>query len=285
MDKLKFGELTTDESSSNPAVLTTAMLGKSTYCIEKSIVLPRASSIYDSCMRMHVICTILKKKQKQYLKLNDTITFGIGNAVHYWCQNDSSLFGDERYGLWKCLACGTISSFGKKPTAKCSCGANPKVFEYYEFGDVIKEPYMFSFHVDMFKKCDDFYRIHEFKTISVDAFNKLAAPLIQHEYQVITYMLGCYHSKKLQVKIDPLVGYITYIAKGSIGNGLPIKMFVVKNNKNILKKIQDKLNQYKNGIIDYPKNIPPLSCDCAAKNFDCWKAKTCPVVGECKNLR
>lgn len=280
----KFGELSKIEEENEPTVLAAAHLSRLSSVTEKEVSIPRASSLYDACMRMHVLCTATKRKKKVYSSINDAMTFMIGNSVHYGCQNFPDLFGDDRYGFWKCLACEKISDFGPPPTTRCSCGAGLGSFIYHEFGDVITEPYKFSFHVDMFKKVGNIYRITEYKTIAKDAFIKLTSPLIQHEYQLVTYMLGCFYSKKLLVKVDPIVAYIYYFAKGHISKGLPVKVFVIKMTKASLDNVRNKLQQYKIGLIDYPKNIPLMSNDCQNKNFDCWRAKICPVREECMNL-
>lgn len=271
--------------STDPFILASSNIANVTKVEYREILQPRASSIYDSCMRMHVICTVLKKRQKVYYSIKDIVTFGIGNAVHYWAQNYPDLYGVERYGFWKCRACGYISEFGSPQKNKCQkCKANVESWAYHEFGDSIKVPLQFSFHVDMFKKFEDVYRIREIKTISRDAFNALKAPLIQHEYQMMTYVLGCYYSKKFPVKLDIHNSYIDYISKEHTSKTIPIKTFMVKTNKIVIQNIKHKLELYKIGIKDYPKSIPAKDDTCERKNYDCWKAKTCPVVVECKKL-
>lgn len=273
------------EERSDPFVLASSNIANVTKVEYKKISQPRASSIYDSCIRMHVLCTQLHRKQKVYYTIKDILTFGIGKAVHYWAQNFPDLYGEERYGLWKCLSCGFVQSFGPFPKIKCpKCAANSTAWVYHEFGGDIKVPLKFSFHIDMFKKCGDVYQVREIKTISRDAFNVLKAPLIQHEYQMHTYILGCYYSKNFPVKLDIHNSYIDYLSKEHTSKTIPIKTFLVKTNKALIQNIKHKLELYKNGIINYPKSMPEIDSVCAKKNYDCWKAKTCPVLAECKKL-
>jgi len=273
------------EDSSDPFVLASSSVANITKIEEREIKQPRASSIYDSCMRMHVLCTILKRKQKVYYSIKDIITFGIGNAVHYWAQNFPDLFGDERYGFWKCGSCEFIKDFGPLPKIKCpKCSANATAWVYHEYGGIVTNPYNFSFHIDMFKKVGDVYRIGEIKTISRDKFYTLAAPLIAHEYQVLTYIMGCFYLKTLPIKLDLWNSYVYYISKEHTQETIPIKAFLVKTNKEVVKNIKDKLRQYKAGITNYPSNIPPKSTDCESKGYKCWRAKKCPVMGECEKL-
>lgn len=246
---------------------------------------PRASAIYDDCMRMRVISHEFDLSRERWSSFRESLLFGIGNAVHDWAQNKPFLFGDRRFGWWKCLACGRVRYFGGVPKKSCEhCYAKVEATVYHEHRMMIRKPLIVSGHTDMFfrpmhvKKV----RVAEVKTMSGDEFDKLSAPLTNHEWQVQTYMWGCSIDETLPVPVDPNVGYIIYVTKRGREKEFPLKIFPILHNDNLLRRIKTKLKEYKDGITDYPKHIPILHHDCERHKFENWKAKSCPALKECK---
>jgi len=273
--------LTAAESKGDSAVIAFENLELFSKAEEKVIGAPRASSLYESCVRMLVIGTKNRVVRKSWDSLNDRMIFLIGHAVHYWAQNTPDLFGNRRRGWWRCSACGAIRQFGPPPTTKCEkCGARPEASIYAEHYFKLKDPFYVTGHSDMFiEKKKALFRVVELKTISGDAFSKLRAPLVQHEWQVLTYLLGVAHDKTLPVSIDSRAGYIVYISKKFTTKEAPVKMFLIKKNPLIQQKIKEKLMLYKNAIDGGP--LPPPKPSCLQSKFGNYEAKFCPVRKQC----
>ena len=253
---------------------------------DQFIGLPRASSLYKACMRMHVLGTKLKRVQREYLTLRERLVFGFGNAIHYWIQNSRDVFGDKRYGWWRCSACGERLYFGPPPAIKLKkhrcpkCKAAEEAIVYDEHALRIKDPYYVTGHPDMFLLFDTVLRVVELKTIRGDVFSGLIVPLIEHVWQVHAYMWGLEQKPIQKADFDLSKAYIVYISKIVRPGEFPIKSFTVERDERIMKRIFDKLDLYKNGMQDYPKNLPPKNKVCA-RNQGCYEARTCPVVIEC----
>lgn len=252
---------------------------------DQTIGPPRASSIYNACIRMHVIGSQNKLEYRSIVGFNRQLTFDIGHAMHSLIQNSSDrYFGKQRRGFWMCIACETITPFGKPPTEKCSnCGANIDALQYHEYELKLTEPYCISGHPDLFIEPLDApnkIRVVELKTIAGDAFQKLAAPLVEHVYQIHTYMWSCgLKPHELSVLFDDSVGYITYISKKEISGELPMKTFTVNSELRVLKQIFIKLKMYRNAM---RKNILPLPLDiCSSSGFEHWRAKNCAAKQLC----
>lgn len=250
------------------------------------IAKPRASALYGSCIRLHVLGTRLNKSQKRYTSFGMKLVFGFGNAIHYWAQNDPALLGDRRRGFWRCRACKAISRFGPPPRYKCgNCGARPEAFEYAEFSFNLKGDLSLTGHIDMFlEKGQGIFRVLELKTINGDDFDKLVAPLIEHSWQVHAYVLGCQESKSMPVKIDDEVGYILYVSKKNKRKVFPVKMFVVKIENPLMDRLKEKVAGYRIGLTDYPKNLPDPHDECVRANFENYRARTCPCLKECRDF-
>ena len=118
----------------------------------QEVSFPRASSLYNSCMRMHVIACNEKKKyyRTDSISPNMSMIFEMGNAVHYIIQNTPILFGSRRVGLWKCLACNKILYWGRPPTKPCQhCGASKEAVFYFEHMFKPEPPLYCGGHTDL----------------------------------------------------------------------------------------------------------------------------------------
>lgn len=249
------------------------------------ITMPRASKMFDGCMRMFVVGHKNNIQKKEWSNTKNRLLFGIGNALHYWIQNEPDLFGDKRVGWWLCRGCMKVRQFGKPPTTPCKfCGANAAAAVYMEHGFRLNGKYPVSGHPDMFLRKDKVLRITELKSISAKEYVKLVAPLAAHECQLLTYMWGIPQDKTFPVKIDRDLGYLAYISKGYHQKELPIKMFPVPYNVKVVSQIKKKLSAYKRGWDNYPNKLPEPLEACVKANFTSWKAKECPVKNHCMAL-
>lgn len=250
------------------------------------VLWPRASSLYDACLRMHVIAC---KSNQHYHSVEDTspntaITFGFGNAVHYMIQNTPNFFGDRRVGLWKCSACQNVLYFGRPPKNKCNkCGAHPNAIMYHEFGFQPRNPLYCTGHTDMFLHVDaPKARPLEIKTIKDEAFDDLVAPLASHEFQIQTYFVLGEKDPFLMNHVDNQKGYILYVGKKIRKDSMPYKMFHITRTKSSSKSVTDRLDIFKKGYDQFPNNLPEPVNACSNSGFTSWKAKRCPCLGECK---
>lgn len=246
---------------------------------------PRASSLYSACIRMHVLGSWYNMSKTQYGGFSQKLIYGIGNAVHWWIQNRPDMLGNRRVGWWRCLACGKIRYFGRPPKTNCEhCGARRGATEYFEHPLELKGSYPVTGHPDMFfEKFAKVFRVVEIKTMEGGAFDKLKAPLVEHEWQIQTYMWGCSKDPTIPVDIDPDVGYVMYFSKKDFQKQLPVKMFLVKRNEVVLEHIQGRLKAYKEGLENFPEKLPPPIESCVRMKFNSYRANTCPVKDLCMN--
>jgi hypothetical protein len=243
---------------------------------------PRASSILESCIRMHTIGTVKKVEKPEWSGPKSRVLFGYGNAYHYWVQNTPDVFQDKRVGWWQCRACGDVSYFGPPPTEKCiECNAYPTAFVYFEHALNLEGKEPVSGHPDLFLQTVRKLRITEIKSMNDDDYQKLKGPLAAHEAQTQTYMWGCSQDESLPMKIDSEMGYVLYINKKYKTSELPFKMYKVKKSPVLLQSIITRLRSYKNGIDNYPKGLAPPLGPCEASEFTNYKAKSCPCKQEC----
>lgn len=244
---------------------------------------PRASSLYASCMRMHCLAKVAGLVAREKLDIGTKITFGIGKAVHRWIQNSSEVFGDNKVGWWKCLACGETLSFSIRPSGECpKCNARNDAFEYEEHYVTTREPYMCGGHPDLFISCNNNpkIRVVEIKTKASDAFKKLVYPDIEHQWQLQYYMWACSSDGSIPMEVDPLVGYVLYVSKGALWNKLPLKMFPVKKDLNIIQHIKQKLRLY-HECVNGESGYPPVRAKCEMKLKNEQPIYSCPIHIHC----
>jgi hypothetical protein len=246
----------------------------------KTSFMPRASSIYTECMRRLALATLHRKSEKTSINLQQRLTFGIGDAVHSWLQNDPNVFGDRRRGWWKCLACGGIREFGPPPTKRCpDCNALPGAYQYHE--GLVKGPISITGHTDMFlQKKNGILRVAEFKTISGVQFSKLLVPSIDYVWQVMTYMYAYSQSDALPCKIDTKYAYLFYFSKQHQSKTMPVRCFPIRYDPKIVKQIKQKVRLYEISVESEGKKIPKRHDDCS-RNPGCYRASACIVRKEC----
>jgi len=271
------------ERSGNPNAIAANVVELQTEVEKMRIGGPRASSLYGACIRMHVLGTIYKREKKQWESFKDRVTFGIGNAIHFWMQNTPDVFGSRRRGWWKCSACGRVRYFGGPPRRPCEhCGAKKTATFYHEHYMKVREPLIVTGHPDMFwEKTNKVFRVCELKSISGEMFPSLAAPLIAHVWQVQTYMWGSEFDKSLPIDVDRNVGYILYVSKKEHTDQIPVKMFPVKRDEALVLRIRAKLGAYVRGMKEYPKWLPPMDSHCETSKLSSYRARFCPVREEC----
>lgn len=277
--------LTANELSGDPELITRDFTSiKSKVYVRRIPRYPRASSLYKECMRKLVILNMCNIEETEYVGFSNTIVFDIGKAVHYWAQNTPSFISNDlRSGFWLCRGCGYTTVFGKTVSTNCPvCGAKKKAFEYKEYSLRLEKPMFITGHPDMFvEKPDKNYRVVEFKTINEAGFDSLKAPLIEHQWQIQTYMWGLSKDKLAkEIAFDSKIGYIMYISKALKVKSSPVKTFLVKRDKIILNDIKSKLNEFKEGFLN--KKLPRIISLCEDSCYSSYISKKCPVIDICK---
>jgi len=261
---------------------TTNFLNTSTLQDSRDIFYPRASNLYKECMRMTVLGYMGKKRVTNYVSMKQRITYGKGNAYHWWAQNTPDLFGDNRIGYWKCYACGKLRYFGKPPKKPCHyCGASNEATFYHEHIMVSSGEYLLTGHPDLFLQQHGKIYVAELKSIQYADFEKLKDALIDHKWQVLSYMLGLSYDRNLPVKVNDKSGFVVYISKAEAKKAFPVKIFEVQPDAYIMDQIYARLTLFKEGILDYPNNIPVVNTKCPSSGWGSYQAKTCPVINEC----
>jgi len=255
--------------------------------VERHVVgWPRASSLYKACMRLHVLGTRSASEKKAYVDFKSKMIYGLGNAWHYWIQNSPEMFGDRRQGWWKCSACGRVLYFGGPPRKNCTnCGARKEAIVYREH-TLKSKKLMVTGHPDLFllRYPGTPLRVVELKSLSGDLYPKLIAPDIEHQWQIETYMMACSVDKNLPVETDREIGYIGYFSKKPIANDLGVKFFTHKTSRPLVNRIKAKLKTFRDGLKNYPEDLPQPVSACSNSNFTSYHAKMCPCKQECLTL-
>ena len=286
--------------SFDPKLTVTANIRMVPKLDRKVISNPRASSILKACVRQLVLGTLHRIQFDQPVPFRDQVTFGVGEALHYWVQNTEWLWPDSRrVGWWHCRGCNHTRLFGTRPTTKCEvCNALPEACVYSEhFMKITRKLKIYgnrervdvailSGHPDLFLAKDTYpaIRVNELKSISAQQFPGLKAPLADHEHQVITYMNYLNVDPLMPAPVDDQVGYVTYISKKHDFRDIPIKMFPVENKGPIAERIQARVDEYVRGLRHYPDHLPPPCDECESKAFGNYRAKNCPVRDKCIKL-
>lgn len=237
----------------------------------------RASSILSSCVRQAVLCKQHERLVRTRLTPQIFMTFGIGTALHDWAQNTPALFGSQRRGLWKCLACKRLV-FGPPPVRPCTCGASSEAFVYNEHAITEIDGHQIGGHPDiLIMDSEHKLRIVEIKTISSRAFLPLIAPLADHRAQIQVYLWAAKTDPQMLTwGVDFEAGYVVYIAKEYVHNDFPVKMFKTKWDNAVQAQVLNRLKQFETG---FTGKLPPKHKDC--KRITSYKARQCPVRKEC----
>lgn len=263
-------------------VNVTNFLNISTDRDSQEIFYPRASGLYKECIRMTTLGYMNQKRITRYVPMKQRITFGKGNAYHWWCQNTPDLFGGNRVGFWKCLACGTVRYFGHPPKTPCqNCGASVEATFYHEHLMVAEWDYFLTGHPDMFLSQNNKIYVAEIKSIQYKDFAVLQDALIEHKWQILAYMMGLSHDKTVPAKIESDRGYVVYISKAEAKKEFPVKIFEVVPDEYIQGQICDRLKLFADGIVDFPKSLPPTSQKCLNAGWDSYMSRQCPVINDC----
>jgi len=239
-------------------------------CDYSSII--HASDIFEMCVRKYCI---FSKKQLRRAKPGAgaglALTFEIGKKI----QHIVTECMPEIVGVWQCLVCNQIHT-GPRPM-ECSC--HSRVFRYME--TELSYPvgkFTMTGSIDVLTAEYDGAVPVEVKSIKPEDFDKLEEPLLQHVYQVETYL---YLISKLKnkdkilkyFKITDKKGYIIYVCKAHKQE--PFKIFEIQPSVQFKKTMDNYIKDLK--TFSKTGKIPARNCSTIHHPL----ARTCLVLDIC----
>jgi len=221
--------------------LTTTRSGK----VEKVI---HASSLYDFCFRKYVLAyknnIVVNTNDKLPLRLKVTFKLGLSIEAMIIEALTNHLVGT----LKRCNQCETYKY-------------TPDLFT-----KTVGE-YKITGHPDAIVELDNKVYILELKSMDKDIFRGLTEPILQHTWQLMTYL---YLGKDKRIADT---GFIIYVSKGQ--NNSPIKIYPVTTTPEFTKYIADIIKEMK--TFSKTNRLPKRVCN--NKMFPL--ARKCPVVDLC----
>lgn len=260
-----------------------------------------ASSLFSTCGRRRILDRLFKASgeliEEDYTASN-TLTFGIGHALHDLWQNEYLGKSGLMFGLWDCYGCGTQHEGVKPPVCpKCS---SDKLF-HAEYGIHIPEMNLYG-HCDgvVINPDEPKHYVFEFKTKSSSQYSKLSSPQIDHVWQVHCYMKGV-RDKGLQIE-GAIVVYVdkgkqaTWRKKKAVWTCGPphVKQYDVQWSDELWQYIERVVEQDDRAIADIelnawePKSLTGEEAAKVLENYErrcpskgCTLADSCQLVEEC----
>ena len=240
----------------------------------------------SGCVREHVLGYRFELSRSEVIWASLAETFLVGEAVHWFLQNDPRVFGDKLVGYWKCHACGN-RVFGTRPKEEsCSqCGALIEATFYDEFWTkVIRDDMAFNGRIDGFFKMDERGKklyIGEYKTIEGNAWQELTAPLMDHVFQLHCYLIFA----PLAGFPEPLHdnrGIILYVSK-SHQRDYPVKAFWVNRDKDLSDLIVARATEARK-YIKSGKGFPKPLDNCIDTDWRGSSSVSCPAAKKCQEI-
>lgn len=240
-----------------------------------------------ACPRLYALGGIMELElPERDTSTSEAVTFEIGNMVQDRIVN---WFADMQIAVchWKCLACGTMTEWSKRPK-KCSCGCT--AFKPIEPRLVSKKSGL-SCGIDLlFERSDNMLEIVELKTMDKELFKPLAAPLAEHRLRTNLYLRIAQESgHPMAKKIDPKNGRVLYVSKGGYGIadpqlkkwGLsesfsPLKEYAVKRQD----EDTDEISKRGAAVHLFRQGKAGMPCGVCSTAFTA-RAKECPAKKPC----
>lgn len=235
----------------------------------------RISGIADLCPREEVLASTLKVTRSRRIDVNLQMIFDHGTSIHWGLQNLIMPKTQALYGVWSCLACGTIQGkFGTtfetseiypRPST-CPCGIESPTFLFHELH--LKHPDLkIMGHPDGFLKLKGYngYGVVEFKTVgAASATIVKKSPLPGHVVQVQLYMFmtGLKWAKILYWEK----------AKDNL-NGL--HEYTIEYDQDLIDRVLAELESIREGV--RTGKLPDRIC----KTISCDRARECPMKNQC----
>lgn len=242
------------------------------------------------CPRQYALMDILKVKPKdEFLTTSLEVTFELGRQLQdslvNWMADIGMAITD-----WKCLSCGCLHEFMRRPVFCSSCGCQAFRPEEHRFKS---EKTGASSGIDMMWNNGQMLKnqIVEIKTIDKDKFKSLAAPLAEHRLRTNLYMRIVDESDNVyKDRVNTQEAKIFYISKGAYGcksdkpkewgiqgdTFSPFKEFTVTRDDSQT----DEMSYFAQRLLEYRKGEKGIPLGICPNSF-CKKASGCPVLKEC----
>jgi hypothetical protein len=237
--------------------------------------------------RLGILSTLNFKAADEKLDLSLDLTYGIGHYVQaqmvQWFADIGIAVGD-----WKCVACGKLHRFCKRPILCNICSA--KRFDQVEVRFVSQVSGVsggFDMLADMgFSKL----RLVEIKTMAPDEFKALKAPLAEHRVRTNLYLRLVEESNHPHKdKIDTSASNVLYASKGGYGcaddgtlkkfgiwdSFSPLKEFVIQKDAVLTAPLSEQakaLTDYRLGKAGMPGRVAACT-DIMSKRAQACEAK------------
>ena len=240
------------------------------------------------CPRFYALVDAAQVKLPgEWVNTSEQVTYHLGrvlqdSVVHWFAEMGRAV------GHWRCLACGKLAEFQKRPAKcdKCSCrGFRPEEVRFASAKSGV------SGGIDMLAEVGNkLLRVVEVKTIDKEAFKALAGPLAEHRQRTALYLqliAECDHP--WAKRVDKAHADILYVSKGGYGCaddelrkwGLaetysPFKRYTVgrgdADNAEIC-RVATVVKKFRDGVEGMPDGICATALD--------KRAKQCPARKEC----
>lgn len=245
------------------------------------------------CPRFFALADVTKMKTNpEWLDTSHNVTFTLGR----WMQDQIvDWFADMGKAIchWKCVSCGTMHEFTKRPEKCKTCGCKTSKPIEVRFESAVTGA---SCGVDMLLAMGEpKLRPVEIKTIRPEDFKALVAPLAEHRTRTNLYL------RIIEESGNPLVATnkatVLYVTKGGYGcqdNDLkamglkerfsPFKEFSVTrqdSDTNAICARAKVVKDFREGKVGMPRGIcttalTPRACSCSLKEV-CFSGEHAPV--------
>lgn len=261
----------------------------------RPIVNIHASSLTNKdksfCPREYALLDLTKKTQKgQYIGTSLRTTFNHGKDLQRRLNED--YLKDIMIGDWHCQNCGQIKTFCTKPKeSQCftDSGIN-HIWVYDEPRPLSKESGVSGGVDALINIGQPKYRIYELKTMAVDQFKTLKAPLAEHRLRTNLYMRLVAESEgEMKYRVDTKIAGVLYVCKGfgikddtlkemgiKDAGFTPFKEYTVTRDDKGTQELCNRakmVKQFREPKGKMPEGICPTSF--------CKRAKNCTVISEC----
>lgn len=223
---------------------------------DKKNTVIHASDIFNFCPRKFCICVAegIPFHTNEYLSNTVALTFDIGKKIQDIVVSRLNKTG-KLIGTWYCKNCNSYF-YGTSRNVCSVCGSKHSL----EYRDTRLE-YPITNDISLVGQIDiqvfdnKYIYTGEVKSIGKDAYNELIEPLIQHKYQIMTYLFMLSKSKTLlngkpisyweqknSLQFYKQKGSIIYIPKGGVKNPFE-KIFTQDLNNKFVIEITSKLSE------------------------------------------
>lgn len=244
----------------------------------------------EFCPREHAFLMMgTAKKKDQFLGTAMKITYEHGRDIENHLRN--TWLRQHIVGNWRCGVCGHLSDFGKAPKVKCpKCGwGHQWKYEEVRFESPTSG---ISCGIDALVEVGKpKFRITEVKTMAIDQFKKLEAPLPEHRFRTSLYMKLVEESTMPHsAKINTKEAHLLYVAKSfgvkdedmkaagiADAQFSPFKEFIIPRNDDIVTTQVNKAIALKAW-----RDTPEVGLPCGVcLNGLTKRAQKCAAVGAC----